>query len=85
MSVTRLPRRHRGEYIPAAIHPDVVIARLAKALATEGLALSNEGGRLVIHDSPGYRATGETPTGFVPHYLRWPATPSRDDGPPEAA
>lgn len=82
MSVTRLPCRHRADYIPAAIHPGVVIARLARALSREGLALSNLGdGRLLIHDSPGYRATGATTDGQpqVPAYLRW-QPPTLDDG-----
>lgn len=85
MSVTHLPQRSRAGYIPAAIHPDVAIVRLTRALAAEGLAVSRlADGRLLIHDSPEYRASGETPTGFVPRYLRW-QPPALDDEPPEAA
>lgn len=89
MSVTRLPRRHRADYIPAAIHPDVVIARLARALTSEGLAFSTlADGRLLIHECPEYRAEGVLPSGYVPSFLRWERThnTTADDGiPPRAA
>lgn len=85
MSVTRLPQRNRAGYIPAAIHPDVAIVRLTRALAAEGLAVSRlADGRLLIHDSPEYRATGVMPDGkHVPACLRW-QPPAPDEG-PEAA
>lgn len=89
MSVTRLPRAHRADYIPAAIHPDVVIARLARALSSEGLAFSTlADGRLLIHEHPEYRAEGVLPSGYVPSFLRWERTHNAaDDGslPPRAA
>jgi hypothetical protein len=77
-NILHLPRMSSA--IPAAVHPDVRIARLCRALAYEGLCVSNtHDGRLLIHDSPEYRATGEVPGGAVPPHLRWP------DGPENAA
>lgn len=83
-TVTPLRRRRFGEgpYIPAAVHPDVKIVRLAQALASEGLAMSNlPDGRLLIHPSPHYQESGEVPYAKpVPSFLRWSPPDS-----PEAA
>lgn len=73
-NVLHLPRM--ASAIPAAVHPDVRIARLCRALAYEGLAVSSTAdGRLLIHDSPEYRATGEIPGGEIPPLLQWPDGP----------
>ncbi len=67
-TVTRFPHVHRDEYQPAAIHPDVQAVRLARALAREGLALTNlSDGRLLIHPCPRYHSDSNP----LPEFLRW--------------